>query len=225
MELFLCLVRLTFILTANAANRPVVSNFAAPQNLIKSATLSAPASAITNFAEDASPDPDIRFLATVREGIEIGQNIFPSSHYPALITGQWYENPGPKAFSRYPQLQLLFQAPGQNWSDRFEIKVQSQSYPSWGGPAPSPVFEFPYRLWNWTNFNIVMDLPEAWERVQAAGWEQPLNRFLVEKGNLESSGENWDTNDYYAFWGTTPQSHYEWASIDTVTGQVSFHDV
>ena len=225
MEIFLCLIGLTFISTANAANRPVFSNSVAPQNLFKPATFSAPASATTDFAEDARPNPEIHFLATVREGIEIGKNIFPSSHYPALIIGQWYENPGPKVFSRYPQLQLLFQAPGQNWSDRFEVIVQSQSYPTWGSPGPSQVFEFPYKLWNWTNFDVVMDLPEAWQRVQAAGWDQPLNRFEVEKGNLESSGANWEIHDYYVFWGTTLEFQYEWASIDTVTGQVSFHDV
>lgn len=225
MEILWCLVGLIFILTAKAANRPVFSISLAPQNLFNSATLSAPASATTDVTEDDSPDPEINFLTTVKEGIEIGRNIFPSSHYPALIIGQWYENPGPKGFSRYPQLQLLFQAPGQNWSDRFEIKVQSQSYPIWGPPGPSQHFEFPFKLWNWTNFDIVMDLPEAWQRVQAAGWEQPLNRFLVEKGTLESSRENRDTYDYYVFWGSTPEAQYEWARIDTVTGQVSFHDV
>lgn len=225
MEIFLCLIGLTFILTANAANRPVFPTSIAPQDLFRSTTLSTPTSATTNVAEGNSPNPDINFLATVREGIEIGRNMFPSSHYPALIIGQWYENPGPREFPRYPQLQLLFQAPGQNWSDRFEIKVQSQSYPTWGPPGPSQHFEFPYKLWNWTDFTINMDLPEAWERVQAAGWEQSLNRFLVEKGTLESSGENRDTYDYYVFWGATAESQYEWASVDTVTGQVSFHDV
>ncbi len=225
MEISLCLVGLSFILTANAANRPVFSNSIAPQNLFRSTTLSSPISATTNIAEDLSPNPDIDFLATVGEGIEIGKNVFPSSHYPALIIGQWYENPGPKVFPRYPQLQLLFQAPGQNWSDRFEIKVQSQSYPTWGPPGPSQHFEFPFKLWNWTNFDIVMDLPEAWQRVQAAGWELPLNRFLVEKGTLEPSGEDSDTYDYYVFWGSTAESQYEWARIDTVTRQVSFHDV
>ena len=225
MEMFLCFVGLTFILTTNAANPTVFSISVAPQNLFNSATLSTPASATTNVAEDRSPNPDINFLATVREGIEIGKTVFPSSHYPALIVGQWYESPGPKEFSRYPQLQLLFQAPGQNRSDRFEIKVQSQSYPTWGPPGPSQLPEFPFKLWNWVDFDIIMDLPEAWQRVQAAGWEQPLNRFSVEKGTLGPSGENRDTYDYYVFWGSTVEAFYEWAIIDTVTRQVSFHEI
>ena len=225
MEMFLCFVGLTFIINANAANRLGFPISIAPQDLFNSATLSTPASATTHVAEDNSPNPDIDFLAAVREGVEIGRKVFPSSHYPALIVGQWYENPGPKEFSRYPQLHLLFQAPGQNWSDRFAIKVQSQSYPTWGPPGPSQLFEFPYSLWNWTDFDIMMDLPEAWQRVQAAGWKQPLNRFLLEKGTLEPSGENMDTYDYYVFWASEAGAYYEWASIDTVTGQVSFHDV
>ena len=223
MKTFLCLVGLTFILTANSANRPVFSGSIAPQNLSRSAALSISASGSTNVADEFHPNPDIDFLATVRHGIEIGRNIPPSSHYPAIVIGQWYENLEPRVFSRYPQLQLLFQAPGHNWSDRFEIQVQSQSYPTWGRPGPSELLNFPYKLWSWTNFNIDMDLPEAWQKVQAAGWEQPLNRFQVERG--EQSGEAEEDNDYYVFWGATQESQYEWVSIDTVTGDVSFHDI
>ena len=222
MEIFLCLVGLIFILTVNAANLPVFPSYIAPQNPSRSAALSIPASETTDVAEDLDPNPNIDFLATVRNGIETGRNIPPSSHYLALVIGQWYEDIGPRVFFRYPQLRLLFQAPGQNWSDRFEIQVQRQSYPTWGRPQPSELLEFPYKLWNWTNFNIVMDLPEAWQRVQAAGWTAPLNKFQVEKG--ERSGTQ-GYNDCYFFWGSTRESHYEWVSIDTVTGQVWFHDI
>ena len=223
MDIFLCLVGLTFNLTTNAANIPVFSNFIAPQNASRSAALSVPAFEPTKVAEDAQPNPDINFLATVRHGIEIGSNVAPSSHYPAVIIGQWYENLGPKVFSRYPQLQLLFQAPGQDWTDRFEIQIQRQSYPTWGRPGPSEILEYPYKLWNWTDFIIDMDLPEAWQRVQAAGWQPPLNKFQVEKGDeSEEAGED---HDYYVFWGSTQESRYEWASIDTVTGRVSFYDL
>ena len=223
MKVFLCLVGLTFILTANSANRPVFSGSIAPQNLSISAALSIHASGTTNVAEEHNPNPDIDFLATVRRGIEIGRNIPPSSHFPAVVIGQWYENLGPRVFSRYPQLQLLFQAPGHSWSDRFEIQVQSQVYPTWGRPRPSELLNFPYKLWNWTDFNIGMDLPEAWQRVQAAGWESPLNKFQVEKGD-QSEG-SWEDNDYYVFFGSTQESQYEWVSIDTVSRQVSFHDL
>lgn len=223
MKIFLCLVSLTFILTANAAKLPVFFNSIVPQNPSVSAALSIPASKIVNVTEQQNPNPDIDFLATVRHGLGIGRNIPPSSHYPAIIIGQWYENRGPRIFGRYPQLRLLFQAPGHDWTDRFEIKVQSQSYPIWGPPGPSELLNFPYKLWNWTNFNIDMDLPEAWGRVQAAGWQRPLNRFQVEKG--ERSGEAHEDNDYYVFWGSTQESQYEWVSIDTVTGDVSFHDL
>ena len=223
MKIFLCFVGLTFILTANAANRPVFSGSIAPQNLSRSASLSIPASGTTIVADDHNPNPDINFLATVRQGIEIGRNMHPSSHYPALVIGQWYKNLGPRIFFRYPQLQLLFQAPGTNWINRFEIQVQSQSYPTWGPPGPSELLVFPYKLWNWTNFNINMDLPEAWQRAQAAGWEPPLNRFQVER--MEQSGEAWEHNDYYVFWGSTEESRYQWVTVDTVTGEVSFHNV
>ena len=223
MKFFLCLVDLTFILTANSANRPVFSGSIATQNLSRSAALSISASGTTNIAEELNPNPDIDFLATVRHGIEIGRNIPRSSHYPAIVIGRWYENLGPRVFSRYPQLKLLFQAPGQNWSDRFEIQIQSQSYPTWGPPGPSELLDFPYKLWNWENFNIDMDLPEAWQRVQAAGWESPLNKFQVEKG--ERSAEAWEDHDYYMFWGSTQESQHEWVTIDTVTGAVTFHDL
>ena len=224
MEMFLCFVGLTLIFTANAASRPLFTISVAPQNLSNSATLSTPASDITGVAEYFSPNPDINFLATVREGIEIGRGVYPSSHYPAVIVGQWYENPGPTEIPRYPQLHLLFQAPGQNWSDRFEIQVHSQSYPRWGAPGPSRLFEAPYKLWDWGKFDITMDLPEAWQRVQEAGWEYPLNRFLVERGTLEP-WEYRNTDGYYLFWGSTAETYDKVASIDTLTRKVSFHDV
>ena len=223
MEILLCFVGLTFILTANAANLPVFPSSIAPQNPSRSTALSIPASETINLAEDETPDPDIDFLATVRNGIEIGSNISPSSHYPALIGGMWYEHLGPRSFSRYPELRLLFQAEGENLTDRFELQVQSQSYPTWGGPEPSELFPFSYKLWNWTDFNIEMDLPEAWQRVQHAGWQPPLNRFDVEKG--DQSGEAWEDHDYYVFWGSTEETQYDWVSIDAVTGRVSFHPI
>ena len=221
MEIFLWLVSLTFILTANAANLPVFPSSIAPHNPSRSTALSTPISETINLAEEWNPDPNINFLATVRNGIEIGSNIYPSSHYPALIAGKWYENLGPKNFSYYPELRLLFQAEGENLTDRFELQVQSQSYPIWGGPEPSDIFPSSYRLWNWTDFNIDMDLPEAWQRVQGAGWQPPLNSFHVEKGG--QSGEAWENHDYYVFWGSTEATQYDWVTIDTVTGWISFY--
>lgn len=95
-------------------------------------------------------------------------------------------------------------------------------YPTWGPPGPSRLFEFPYKLWNWENFDIIMDLPYAWQRVQEAGWVQPLNKFQVEKETLEWEDRN--TYDYYVFWGSTLETYHKWATIDTVTRQVSFHE-
>ncbi len=110
--------------------------------------------------------PDINFLSYTIAGMNKAVN-FQSGAQPLLVKLEW------KASNQYPCILMVFRFGGQ----KFSMIVYTAHYGTWNGPGPCPagfILEVPFE-----SNAMTMDLPEAWQRVKDAGWDEPLGGLNV----------------------------------------------
>ena len=145
----------------------------------------------TRLAELTTPhSPDINFINTVVLGNRVAQRRITPEARPVMIVGSWLAQ-YQRDFPRCPSLRMYFTTPTRN----FTLRTEAPTYGIWGSPVDWPAGVVtptrPFEL-----IFLYMDLPEAWRRVQAAGWNHPLNRFQVSRHPLYP-----DLNEIvYDFW-------------------------
>ena len=119
-------------------------------------------------------DPNINFIDTAAAGYANARRVSCDAR-PVKVVGYWpfRQQDSP----RYPNLRLYVTAPTRN----FSLKSAAPTYGLWGPPEDWPTEQHGLsRSWDW--IFLSMDLPEAWQIVQEAGWDRPLDCFAVNRG-------------------------------------------
>ncbi|KAL9103501.1 MAG: hypothetical protein Q9163_001457 [Psora crenata] len=168
---------LTCNLLSNAASLPSVTKDGAALQHDYTLLLTNATGSATAYMTNTDHDPNINFLDTTGQGLSSAVEFDPDAR-PTAILGRWdtkYE----RDYPRYPTLAMFFKTP----TSKFMLRTFPPSYGSWDAPVdPKSQWQPPERPFSWTT--LTMDLPEAWGRVCEAGWDQPLNIFLLRERTI-----------------------------------------
>ncbi len=152
------------------------------------------------------PSPDINFLSNATAGMKKALSFHPGA-LPLYVGVQW------EAFVQYPNMEIAFTAGGET----FMIRMDYTRYGTWDIPRLFTPIGEPDTPFEWSA--LTMDLPEAWERVQEAGWDKPLRDLDV---GYEKQGEPPEADIWYRFYGAYPGQA---ASVGVASKKVVFNDL
>ena len=110
--------------------------------------------------------PDVNFLSNTTAGMNKVLSFLPGA-LPKFVRLVW------EASNQFPSIDMFFIV----GDEPFSLTMESAQYGIWDNPSPYGPGYLPGTPFDWSG--LTMDLPEAWARVQYAGWDGPLGALDV----------------------------------------------